>query len=213
MITSSAPHRRTLPAVLAAAALALAALLVPAAPAFAHDELVSSDPSADEVLDALPAQITLTYSADVLASEGATVIQVTDAAGTSLADGAPTVSGTAVTQALAGTASGAVTVVWRVVSSDGHPIDGTFSFTVPAAPTPTETPTPTATASTTPTPEPTVTVTMTAAPTENTAEASPLPWILLAVALVVVIGAVVWILLTRGRAGSSGGGSAGTAGR
>ncbi|MCT2085970.1 copper resistance protein CopC [Microbacterium enclense] len=213
MITSSAPHRRTLPAVLAAAALALAALLVPAAPAFAHDELVSSDPSADEVLDALPAQITLTYSADVLASDGATVIQVTDAAGTSLTDGAPTVSGTAVTQALAGTASGAVTVVWRVVSSDGHPIDGTFAFTVPAAPTPTETPTPTATASTTPAPEPTVTVTMTAAPTENTAEASPLPWILLALALVVVIGAVVWILLTRGRAGSSGDGSAGTAGR
>lgn len=213
MITSSAPHRRTLPAVLAAAALALAALFVPAAPAFAHDELVSSDPSADEVLDALPAQITLTYSADVLASDGATVIQVTDAAGTSLTDGAPTVSGTAVTQALAGTASGAVTVVWRVVSSDGHPIDGTFAFTVPAAPTPTETPTPTATASTTPAPEPTVTVTSTPAPTENTAEASPLPWILLAVALVVVIGAVVWILLTRGRAGSSGEGSAGTAGR
>ncbi|WP_292894280.1 copper resistance CopC family protein [Microbacterium sp.] len=213
MTTTSAPRRRTLPAVLAAAAVALAALLVPASPAFAHDELVSSDPSADAVLDALPAQITLSYSADILDSEGATVIQVTDAAGTSLTDGAPTVSGTVVTQGLAGTASGAVTVVWRVVSSDGHPIDGTFSFTVPAAPTPTPTATPTTTPSATPTPEPTVTVTATSAPTENASEASPLPWILLAVALLIVVGLVVWLFVVRGRRGSAGSGSAGTAGR
>ena len=93
MTTTSAPRRRTLPAVLAAAAVALAALLVPASPALAHDELVSSDPSADAVLDALPAQITLSYSADILDSDGASVIQVTDATGTSLTDGAPTVSG------------------------------------------------------------------------------------------------------------------------
>ncbi|SIR63638.1 copper resistance CopC family protein [Microbacterium sp. RURRCA19A] len=212
MTTTSAPRRRTLPAVLAAAAaVALAAMLVPASPAFAHDELVSSDPSADAVLDALPAQITLSYSADILDSDGASVIQVTDATGTSLTDGAPTVSGTVVTQALAGSASGAVTVVWRVVSSDGHPIDGTFSFTVPAAPAPTATPTTTPSAAASP--EPTVTVTMTPAPAENASDASPLPWILLAVALLIVVGLVVWLLVARGRGGSSRSGSAGTAGR
>ncbi|MBN9212281.1 MAG: hypothetical protein BGO45_04265 [Microbacterium sp. 71-36] len=202
-----------MPAVLAAAAVALAALLVPASPALAHDELVSSDPSADAVLDALPAQITLSYSADILDSDGASVIQVTDATGTSLTDGAPTVSGTVVTQALAGSASGAVTVVWRVVSSDGHPIDGTFSFTVPAAPTPTATATPTTTPSAAASREPTVTVTTTPAPAENASDASPLPWILLAVALLIVVGLVVWLLVARGRGGSSGSGSAGTAGR
>ncbi|MCC4249827.1 copper resistance CopC family protein [Microbacterium testaceum] len=210
MITTSAPRRRALPAVLATVAVALAALLAPAAPASAHDELVSSDPSADAVLDALPAQITLTFSADVLDAEGATVIQVTDAEGTVLTDGAPEVAGTVVTQALAGPASGAVTAVWRVVSSDGHPIDGTFSFTVPSAPTPTATPTPTASPSTTPSPEPTVTVTATPAPAENTSDASPLPWILLAVALVLVIGALVWLLVARARGGSTGRGSAGS---
>ncbi|ODU52898.1 MAG: hypothetical protein ABT07_00250 [Microbacterium sp. SCN 70-10] len=202
-----------MPAVLAAAAVALAALLVPASPALAHDELVSSDPSADAVLDALPAQITLSYSADILDSDGASVIQVTDATGTSLTDGAPTVSGTVVTQALAGSASGAVTVVWRVVSSDGHPIDGTFSFTVPAAPTPTATATPTTTPSAAASRAPTVTVTTTPAPAENASDASPLPWILLAVALLIVVGLVVWLLVARGRGGSSGSGSAGTAGR
>ncbi|MFB3980177.1 copper resistance CopC family protein [Microbacterium proteolyticum] len=215
MTVSSAPRRRFLPTALAAGALALAALLVSAGPASAHDELVSSDPSADAVLDALPPQITLTYSADVLDAEGATVVEVTDAAGTSLTDGAPVVEGTTVTQALAGTASGTVTVAWRVVSSDGHPIDGTFSFTVPAAPapTPTASPSPTAIPSTAPSAEPTVTVTATPAPTENTSDASPLPWILLAVALLLVVGALVWLVVARGRNGSPGSGSSGTAGR
>lgn len=209
----TAPRRRSLPTLLAAVAIALVALLVPAAPAFAHDELVSTDPSADAVLDALPAQITLTFSADILDAEGSTVLQVTDAAGTSLADGAPIVSGADVTQSLAGPASGAVTVVWRVVSSDGHPIDGTFSFTVPAAPTPTATATPTSTPTVAPSPEPTVTVTATPAPAETTAQASPLPWILLVIALLLVVGALVWLFVARGARGSSADGSDGTAGR
>jgi methionine-rich copper-binding protein CopC len=213
MITSPVPRRPTLPALLAAAAVALAALLIPAAPAAAHDELVSSDPSAGTVLDALPSQITLTYSADILDADGATVIQVTDPAGAPLIDGAPTVSGPVVSQALAGPASGIVTVVWRVVSGDGHPIDGTFSFTVAPAPTPTATPTPAPTPSATPTSEPTVTVTAAPAPAESTSDASPMPWILLAVAVVLVVGALVWAALVRRRGGSSGSGSAGSAGR
>ena len=213
MITTPAPRRRSLPAVLAAAAVALAALLLPAVPAFAHDGLVSSDPSADAVLDALPAQITLTYSADILDADGATVIRVTDATGASLTAGDPEVAGNVVTQQLAGPASGAITVQWSIVSSDAHRNDGTFTFTVPAAPTPTPTPTPTATPTTVATPQPTVTVTETPAPVETTSEASPLPWILLAVALLVVVGLVVWLFVVRGRGGTPGSGSAGTAGR
>ena len=61
----------------------------------------------------------------------------------------PLVEGTVVTQPLSGAASGLVTVLWKVVSSDGHPISGEFGFTVTAPPTPT----PTATA--TPSEEPT----------------------------------------------------------
>ncbi|MEV8240945.1 copper resistance CopC family protein [Microbacterium testaceum] len=215
-MTSSAPRRRV-SAFVASLLVALVALLVlPASPAFAHDELVSTDPPADAVLDALPAQITFTYSADILTEQGTAVVEVTDATGASLTEGTPVVSGTDVTQMLAGSASGAVTVKWRVVSSDGHPIDGTFSFTVNAA-----TPTPTATASTptaTPTAPATTTPTLatpdaTATPSETASSASPLPWILLVVALVIVAGAIVWLFVARGRSGSSGGGSTGTAGR
>ncbi|WP_298875444.1 copper resistance CopC family protein [uncultured Microbacterium sp.] len=214
MTSSSAPRRRSLPAALASLLLAAAVLLVPASPASAHDELVSTDPSADAVLETLPERITLTFSADVLTDAGATVVEVTDAAGTSLADGAPEPAGAEVTQALAGPASGAVTVKWRVVSSDGHPIDGSFAFTVPeAAPTPTSTPT--TPASTSPSPAasasaaPTEAATPTAAPVEESSAASPLPWILLAVALVIVAGVLVYVFASRGRRNTAGGGTAG----
>lgn len=214
MTSSSAPRRRSIPAALASLLLAAAVLLVPASPASAHDELVSTDPSADAVLETLPERITLTFSADVLTDAGATVIEVTDADGTSLADGAPEPAGAEVTQALAGPASGAVTVKWRVVSSDGHPIDGSFAFTVPeAAPTPTSTPT--TPASTSPSPAasasaaPTEAATPTAAPVEESSAASPLPWILLAVALVIVAGVLVYVFASRGRRNTAGGGTAG----
>lgn len=214
MTSSEAPRRRTLPAVLAAVLLAAAAALLPALPAAAHDELVSTDPAADAVLDALPPQITFSYSADVLPDAGATVVEVTDVSGASLTDGAPQVSGTDVTQALAGTASGVVSVKWRVVSSDGHPIDGEFAFTVPAAaPTPTATPSATPTATATPTTTasaaPTASDQPTAAPAAEASAASPLPWILLAVALVIVAGVLVYVFASRGGRNTADGGTTG----
>lgn len=213
MTSPSALRRRSLSAVVAAVLLALAAVLLPALPASAHDELVSSDPGADAVLDALPSQLTLSFSADVLTDAGATVIEVTDAAGTRLDDGAPQVAGTEVTQALTGEASGAVTVLWRVVSSDGHPIDGDFSFSVPvAASTPTPTPQAT-TAVPTPSAEasraPAETAPATAAPAETASATSPLPWILLAVALVVVAGVLVYVFAARGRGNTADRGTSG----
>ncbi len=72
----------------------------------------------------LPAQITMTFSGVLMDEPGATQVVVTDAAGASLTDGDPTLDGTHLTQGLAGNASGPVTVTWRVVSSDGHPVSG-----------------------------------------------------------------------------------------
>ena len=68
----------------AAAALLTAGGLAIAAPASAHDELVSTDPAADSTVDALPAQLTLTFSEAIDPTEGASEVQVTDAAGTTL---------------------------------------------------------------------------------------------------------------------------------
>ncbi|MCM3613480.1 copper resistance protein CopC [Microbacterium enclense] len=213
MRPSQTPRRRTLPAVLTTVLLAAAALLVPALPAAAHDELTGTDPASDAVLETLPEQITLSYSADVLTDAGATVIEVTDAAGTSLTDGVPEVSGSEVTQALAGPASGTVTVQWRVVSSDGHPIDGEFAFSVPEstptpAPTPSATPSASATAAASEAASPAATTEVTI-PLESDAPASPLPWILLVVALVIVAGVLVYVFASRGPRNTAGGGGAG----
>lgn len=121
------------------------ALTLVASPAFAHDELIGSSPAAGSEVDALPAEITLTFSGVLIDGAGTTQIVVTDAAGTALAAGDPVLDGTRLTQPLAGSASGTVTVLWRVVSSDGHPVSGELSFTVgdgSVAPTGTQTPLP-----------------------------------------------------------------------
>lgn len=196
--------RQTLAAAWLAFAVLLAAVLLPASPAAAHDELVGSDPAAGSAVEALPAALTLTFSADIAPDEGASEIQVTDAAGTALNDGAPVVEGTTLSQALAGTASGEVTVLWKVVSSDGHPISGEFSFTVsaPPAPTPTETASPTATAEPTPTTEPTVTPVESTTPEPTTTEpaSSATPWIIGGVViLLLVAAAVAYLIVSRAR--------------
>lgn len=106
-----------------------------AVPAVAHDDLVASDPAADSEVAQLPDAVTLTYSGVLIDEPGVNAISVTDAAGTELAEGTPTLDGTTATQALIGDSQGPITVRWRVVSSDGHPVSGEFSFTAgdPAA--------------------------------------------------------------------------------
>lgn len=200
--TTPRPFTRTL-AVAAAALLLVTGGLLTAAPASAHDELVSADPAADSTLEALPDQLTLTFSGELAADAGATELRVTDAGGTSLADGDPAVEGTTVTQALTGAASDTVTVLWKVVSSDGHPISGEYRFTVAATPTPTATPTATTVPTASPTPtetpaaEPTETPTVAPVPVDN--GSSAWPWIIGGVLLLAVIAAVTYLLVSRSR--------------
>lgn len=181
-------------AVLTAALLLSAGGVLIAAPASAHDELVSTDPAADATLDALPEQLTLTFSGELATDPGATELQVADAGGISLADGPPIIEGTTVTQSLAGAASGVVTVLWKVVSSDGHPISGQFAFSVSTAPTPTVTPTPSESAAPadSPAPEPSD------APTVASADDGALPWIIGGLLLLaLIVGALIYLLASR----------------
>lgn len=127
IVTSQGIHIRIRATVALALALVLTAF---AAPAFAHDELIGSTPAAGSAVDALPNEVALTFSGVLLDETGTTDVVVKDAAGTDLAAGDPVLDGTRLTQPLTGDASGLVTVIWRVVSSDGHPVSGEFSFTV-----------------------------------------------------------------------------------
>lgn len=196
------PLHARLWALLAALLVTFGVTVATASPAHAHDELLGSDPAAGSSLDALPGQLTLTFSAEIADDDGASVVEVTDAAGSTLVAGAPAVRDNVLTQPLAGAASGAVTVLWKVVSSDGHPISGEFSFTVTGAPAPTPTPT----ATTTPAPTETAVPTETAAPTPTvTGEpaaadgSNALPWAIAGLLGLALAGAIVYLLVSRAR--------------
>jgi copper resistance protein C len=121
---------------LAAAAL----LMIPAAAAQAHDVLEATDPANGSTVRTVPAKIGLTFDHTPIAI--GTIVRVQDATGTDQADGPVAIVDNHVTQAVKTDApNGKYTVIWRVVSSDGHPIEGTFTFTAGAAnPTATATP-------------------------------------------------------------------------
>lgn len=110
----------------AAAALLLAGAAVMAAPAaFAHDELIESTPAAGATVDTAPDAATLRFSNPLNTIPGSTVVQLADAAGTEI-DAEPSVDGDTLTVDFGrGLPSGSYALQWRVVSSDGHPIEGT----------------------------------------------------------------------------------------
>jgi methionine-rich copper-binding protein CopC len=114
------------------AALAVAGALVLGAPtaASAHDSLVSSTPEADSTVSEVDG-IGLTFSNTLLElgeNQRSTAIQVRHD-GRYFETGCPTLSGqTASAPASLGEA-GVYEVLWQVVSSDGHPTSGTYTFT------------------------------------------------------------------------------------
>jgi methionine-rich copper-binding protein CopC len=106
----------------------LAALLVwvPAPPAAAHEELLSSDPSESGVLEALPSRAILTFSGTVAQVHEVTV---TGPDG-SVANGEASAVGAEVRQNLWAGPDGAYTLTYDVLSSDGHEIAGEIHFEV-----------------------------------------------------------------------------------
>lgn len=204
---------------LAALLLAAASLFLLASPAQAHDDLVESDPAAGSTLSAAPGQLTLTFSGELADEPGATELEVTDAAGTSLLAGTPTVDGTVVTQPLTGGGTGEVSVLWKVVGSDGHPISGEFVFAIDTA-SPTQSPTETAA------PAPTETAVAPVEPVPAPTDTAPVTtgsdsfgWIIAAIVAVLLVGGAVTYLVvsrrnrTRALSDGSGAGSDASAGR
>ncbi|RMI39724.1 copper resistance protein CopC [Actinomadura harenae] len=99
---------------------------MPAVPASAHTALKSSDPAAGAKI-ASPAKITLTYAEPV----GYPKIVLTDASGGRHEAGSARAVDNVVTEDVKGPLpNGVYTVGWRVVSADGHPVTGDFTFTV-----------------------------------------------------------------------------------
>jgi methionine-rich copper-binding protein CopC len=178
----------------AATLLGAAVLTVTSAvPAGAHDQLEASEPPADAELTAPPVEVVLSYSADLVATGTQVVVTTPDGD----VDAEVTVDGPEVRAALPpDLPGGAYEVAWRVVSSDGHPIEGTFGFTVAQQPEPV----PTATDAGEPAQEPTETATQADEPSPaatvpgDAAAGTGMPWLfaLALVAIVAVAAAAIW---------------------
>lgn len=202
--TPAHPRRSLRPALALLAALTGLLLLVP--PAAAHDQLVAADPAPDAVLTQAPSVLTLEFSAALL--DLSATVEVTGPAGP-VATEPPVVADRTVTTTLVGALpDGAYAVAWRVVSSDGHPVEGAYSFTVDApepSPSPSATPTP---APTGPADTPAVTPSPSAPPTTDADDGDGSPAASGAATGAVVVGALVvaglaalaWWAVRRSRA-------------
>lgn len=126
--TMSQTMTRRLSVFAIASLLAGAAALGVASPALAHDELVSTDLVTNES-DGTSESVKLSFSNTIIEIGTEIVISASD--GSSVTDGTPVVAGPDVTQALKkDLATGTYSASWRVVSSDGHPIEGAFGIQV-----------------------------------------------------------------------------------
>lgn len=126
--------RRASARLLAAAGLAVLLVGGSAAPAFAHNYLVGSTPTAGSVVTVQPEVVSVTTNDNLLdfAGDGSgSAIQVSGPADAPryYGDGCATISGPTLSSEVQLGQPGEYTVVWQVVSTDGHPISDSFTFT------------------------------------------------------------------------------------
>lgn len=177
------PIRQLLSALLGAAIFA-AALLGALAPASAHDVAESTSPASGATVATPPEKVSITFSRNPLVL-GSQVAVNHD--GANWADGAVEIVDNVASQKLKpGAPAGLYTVAWRVASSDGHPIEGTFTFTATAG----------AAGSTAVAAVPTMGTAQpgtTPAPERPASSSEPFPW-----SIVIFVGTAIGILVVLG---------------
>jgi copper transport protein len=117
--------------------LAAAAALALPAVAWAHAALLRTVPEASRTVNTPPKQVSLTYSEAV--EPRFAIVSVTDAAGHQQTAGPPRRSPTdpnTLLVPLKHLPEGWYLVYWRVISADGHPVRGAFTFAVGPNPGP-----------------------------------------------------------------------------
>ena len=116
---------RTSRALIPGAAALIALASAPAASA--HDSLTGAQPAAGTTVTSAPQRLTLTFSAPVLDVGSQIAVKGPDG---KTKQATPKADGQRVTVPFEPSGNGAYAVTWRVTSSDGHPISGSYSFTL-----------------------------------------------------------------------------------
>jgi methionine-rich copper-binding protein CopC len=114
-----------------ALAIGLAFPVAVAPPAYAHNEVIASSPTAGEVLTQLPDAFFITTNEPMLELAGSNgfAVQVRDGAGAYYGDGCVQVVDATLSAVPQLGEPGEYTMQWQAVSEDGHTIDGTIPFT------------------------------------------------------------------------------------
>ena len=113
------------------AALAPAAATVVAAPAAqAHSSLIATTPEQGATLAEAPESVEIEFNEEI-SPDFASLTVMSD--GEDVAEGDPEVDGASISVDVPSLEAGTYTVGYRVVSADGHPVQGSWEFTVEGA--------------------------------------------------------------------------------
>jgi methionine-rich copper-binding protein CopC len=106
-------------------------LLISALPAQAHSSLVSSNPAANATVVDFPMDVTLTFNEELLVvgADNPNKVEVIDEMG-NLVSGVAVVNGANVSVPVGINGNGPYKVKYRVVSKDGHVVEGDYQFNV-----------------------------------------------------------------------------------
>ena len=118
--------------------LAIASLFAFPTAAFAHGEMIQATPAADSKVLTAPAEVSIEFDGKLQTIGNAVVnsITVTDNQGQVISSPTSVVEANKISTRLQLTdITGLVSVHYRIVSEDGHPVEGDYSFTVGENPT------------------------------------------------------------------------------
>lgn len=116
----------------AALSLSLAAIIGVSSPAMAHSDELKTSPEQGSTVEAGRIPITMTFAEELLTGDESISheIVVVNEAGAMIPALCASAEGFDLSSAAAIDQPGKYSVTWRTVSADGHPVDGTFDFTV-----------------------------------------------------------------------------------
>ena len=99
--------------------------------AFAHAQVTDSFPKKNSTVTSVPEQVWIEFDGNLTEIDGADVnfLEVRDSSGASISTGKTIVDGARIIINLSSRVNpGVVKVAYRVVSEDGHPVEGNFQF-------------------------------------------------------------------------------------
>jgi methionine-rich copper-binding protein CopC len=113
--------------------LAVASLFAFPIAAFAHGAMVQATPAADSNVLTAPAEVSIEFNGklQIIGNTNINSIEVTDNQGQLISSPTSVVVGNKISTKLQLTdITGLISVHYRIVSEDGHPVEGDYSFTV-----------------------------------------------------------------------------------